>query len=332
MCRRYREHEETLPKKTHQDLSVCVCVFATSIVFKGCIFILYSWAFQSISLKIRNGSNASLSVWDSEKRWEFVGKVPTILVYIYLSVPGKRPWALTAQTPKIRGGRRRCLTIPVQAPTPDLKLTDRRYWIDLHRCFTRASFFRQARPVRQYRKLYPARKRTKPKSPCHGFAAFVTCSTRISYCKRRTLRMRLCANVAAGCSGAWNSLMSSNCELSSHHARTLHGGRLHREPWKTTELSKSRGGRLRENGRLPRTIRYVYNSTINTFTVCRYHWNYHNAFAMSTTIVITLLWYLWLSNFWFFTHRETLLCMWTRMEPWRICFRRLQMRYMSSPH
>ena len=122
----------------------------------------------------------------------------------YRIVPCMRPWALAAK-PENWGWpltRRRCLnglSIPVQVPTLNPKLTDRCYRIDSRRSLPLLLFFfRQTRPVQQQRKLYPARKRTNLKSRCHGFVAFVTCSTRILYCKRRTLRMRLqpvCANL-----------------------------------------------------------------------------------------------------------------------------------------
>ena len=68
-----------------------------------------------------------------------------------------------------------------------------RYWIDLRRSFACALFFSQTRPERQWRNLYPARKRTNLKYRCQGsgVAAFVACSTQIlSYSKWRTLRTR----------------------------------------------------------------------------------------------------------------------------------------------
>ena len=57
------------------------------------------------------------------------------------------------------------------------------------------------RPVQQYTKLCPARKQTNLKSCCQGFAAFIACSTQVLY----TRLQPVFANLAAGCSGAWNS-------------------------------------------------------------------------------------------------------------------------------
>ena len=51
-------------------------------------------------------------------------------VFMYCIVPGKCPWALTAQVPKIEGGRfawKKSLNIPTQGPTPDAKLATRGY-------------------------------------------------------------------------------------------------------------------------------------------------------------------------------------------------------------
>ena len=144
-------------------------------------------------------------------------------------------WAVT---------RRRCLNIPVQAPTPDSKLVDRRYWIDSHRSFARASFFSQTRPARQQRKLYPAR---------NGLVA----STRISCSKRRTLRTRLrpvCARLywrlkLIGMIAA-TVYLSSNCQLRVTTQKfCVVDGYTSPRTRKPTELSKSRGGRL------PGTIR-----------------------------------------------------------------------------
>ena len=100
----------------------------------------------------------------------------------------------------------------------------RPYWIDLRRSFARASFFSRTRPERQWRKLYPAIKRTNQKFRCQGFAVFIACSKRISYCKRRTLRTRLqpvCANLPAGCSGAWNSSECSQLQCTELKLWTL---------------------------------------------------------------------------------------------------------------
>ena len=120
-------------------------------------------------------------------------------------------WALT---------RTWCLnspTIPVQAPTLDPKLTDRRYWIDTHCNFARASFNSQPGSRESCILLY--RKRTNLKSHCHGFAVFITCSMQISYCEQRMLRMRLrpvCTNLATGVvvpETHWNSLRELNIKL-----------------------------------------------------------------------------------------------------------------------
>ena len=135
---------------------------------------------------------------------------------LVLYCPVQAPMSAHSSSPKNRGWaltwRRRLNnpTISVQAPTPDPKLADRGYWVDSLRSFARASLFRQTRPARQYRKLYPARKWTNPKSHSQGFAAFIACSMQISYCKQRTMRVRLSQLVcAAGCSGAWNSSKQS---------------------------------------------------------------------------------------------------------------------------
>ena len=136
------------------------------------------------------------------------------------SRPKNREWALT---------RRRCFnspTVPLQAPTPDLKLTDRRYWIDSRRSFARVCK-RGQHGSREY--CIVARKWTNLKSRHHGFTTFVACSMRISYCKQRMLQMRLwpvCAN-RMRLNFIETVYMSSNCELSSHHARFLHGGQLY---------------------------------------------------------------------------------------------------------
>ena len=121
------------------------------------------------------------------------------------SSPKNQGWALT---------RRRCFnspTMPLQAPTPDLKLTDRHYWIDSHHSFACAC--KQSQHG-SWESCIVARKWTNLKSRHHGFATFVACSMRISYCKWRTLQMR-----------PW-------LELSSHHARNLHGGQLYGGPHK----------------------------------------------------------------------------------------------------
>ena len=68
--------------------------------------------------------------------------------------------------------------------------------------------------------------------------------------------------------------MSSNCELLSHHARILCGGWLQGGPWKTTELSKSRGGCLREDGCLPETIRYMSFDDVHTTFFLRLSWSH----------------------------------------------------------
>ena len=58
---------------------------------------------------------------------------------VYHIVPGKCPWAITAQAPKIEGGRLHGdgSTIPAQGPTPDTKLAAREYRINFHRASSR---------------------------------------------------------------------------------------------------------------------------------------------------------------------------------------------------
>ena len=87
--------------------------------------------------------------------------------------------------------------MPVQVLTPDLKLTGATELTGIV-----ASTVLVNEDSAAVEKA--ARKRTNLKSRYHGFAVFVSCSTGISYCKPRTLQMRLrmvCANFAAGCSG-----------------------------------------------------------------------------------------------------------------------------------
>ena len=64
-------------------------------------------------------------------------------------------------------------------------------------------------------------------------------------CFRMYWRLKLIGMIAA------TVYVSSNCELSSNHAR---GGRLHGGPFRTSELPKSRGGRLHEDGHLLGTM------------------------------------------------------------------------------
>ena len=90
-------------------------------------------------------NRAFLATWIRISLWHY----GYICKNDYRIVPCKRPRALAAQVRKIGGGplhgggALNSPTMPVQAPTPDPKLTDRR------RSFARASFFMQTRPARQ---------------------------------------------------------------------------------------------------------------------------------------------------------------------------------------
>ena len=104
--------------------------------------------------------------------------------------------------------------------------------------------------------LYPVRKQTNSKSRCQSIGCLSLavrkfcivseerCRRGYDWCVQNLFpdvvywHMKHIRMIAA------TVYVTSNCELSSHHARILRGGQLHGGPCKTTELSKSRGGRL----------------------------------------------------------------------------------------
>ena len=73
---------------------------------------------------------------------------------MYRIVPGKHPWTLAAQVPKIEV---KWSTIPAQGPTPGTKLAARRYMYQIdcassfHPCFVEASLTLE-KPVLCYKR------------------------------------------------------------------------------------------------------------------------------------------------------------------------------------
>ena len=170
-----------------------------------------------------------------------------------LSQASKCPWALTAQNLTVSDYTEKVIkrfNYPRARAHPRCK-------VSCHRRFVRVS----SRPAQQWRKLHRATKRTT----CSLIAKFpqclvVTCSTQISSCRGRMLWTRPMTGVCKPLMPAPKrirtiaAMWAQRTYLQIHYTKILHGRRLHREPWKTTGLSKLGGGHLGGYRRLPGTI------------------------------------------------------------------------------
>ena len=124
-------------------------------------------------------------------------------IYTYCIVMGKRPWALTAQAPKLECGRlhRERLngsTIPAEGPTPDAKLA---VGATKSTCIVASSVLCWGQPDSRESCI------VLQSGPTHSLVAkfphclVIACSTEILCCRGRTLQTRpwmdvsLCANL-----------------------------------------------------------------------------------------------------------------------------------------